>query len=82
MAKSKETKEREARETLVSTIAKIQDLEPTHGGKWREGMLRHYYEKLAELMIYQQGVDYPNQENISFLALRLRDALDHERVAD
>jgi hypothetical protein len=79
MAKSKATKEREARGQLVSTIAKIQSLEPVHGGKWREGMLKHYYEKLAELMLYQEGLDNPNQLNISSLALRLRESLGDER---
>mgnify|MGYP003651052508 FL=1 len=75
MAIKKSEKERRARDTLVSTIAKIQSLEPAHGGKWREGMLNYYYAKLAELMIYQQGIDQPNDESISFLALRLREEL-------
>jgi hypothetical protein len=75
MAKSKDTKEREARQVLVGTIAKIQSLEPVLGGTWREGMLKHYYAKLAELMLYQSGVDHPNDANISRLALRLRNEL-------
>ena len=79
MAKSKAQKEREARAVLVSTIAKIQDLEPTHGGKWREGMLNHYYDRLAELMLYQQGLDHPDRLSISSLALRLRDELGDEK---
>ena len=82
MAKSKAQKEREARSVLVSTIAKIQSLEPTHGGKWREGMLVHYYDRLAELMLYQQGLDQPARLSISSLASRLRDELGDEKVDD
>jgi len=81
MAKKKAEKEARAREILVSTIAKIQDLDPVHGGKWRKGMLRHYYERLAELMLYQQGIDEPNSLSIVVLAERLREALDPETVA-
>ena len=80
MAKSKVQKEREAREVIVSTIAKIQSLEPAHGGKWREGMLKHYYDRLAELMLYQQGLDHPDHNSISSLAIRLRDQLGDEKV--
>ncbi len=79
MAKSREQKEREARAVLVSTIAKIQSLEPTHGGKWREGMLNHYYARLAELMLYQQGLDHPDHLSVSSLAMRLRDELGDEK---
>ena len=43
-------------------------------------MLRHYYDRLAELMLYQQGIDEPNILSIRILAERLRDALDAERV--
>ena len=80
MAKSKVQKEREAREVIVTTIAKIQSLEPTHGGKWREGMLKHYYDRLAELMLYQQGLDHPDRNSISSLSVRLRDQLGDEKV--
>jgi len=82
MAKSKVQKEREAREVIVTTIAKIQSLEPTHGGKWREGMLKHYYDRLAELMLYQKGLDHPDRNSISSLAVRLRDQLGDEKVDD
>ena len=81
MAKKKAEKEASARQVLVATIAKIQDLEPVHGGKWRVGMLKHYYERLAELMLYQQGIDEPNSFSVRVLAQRLRDALDPEPVA-
>ena len=81
MAKKKAEKEARARLILVSTIAKIQDLDPVHGGKWRAGMLKHYYERLAELMLYQQGIDEPNSLSIKVLAERLREALDPEKVA-
>ena len=80
MAKSKAQKERAAREVIVTTIAKIQSLEPTHGGKWREGMLKHYYDRLAELMLYQQGLDHPDRNSISSLAVRLREQLGDEKV--
>ena len=81
MAKKKAEKEARARAVIVSTIAKIQDLDMDQGGKWREGMLKHYYERLAELMLYQQGIDEPNSLSIRVLAERLRDALDPEKVA-
>jgi len=80
MAKKRADKEAAARLVLVRTIAKIQSLEPVQGGKWRVGMLRHYYDRLAELMLYQQGIDEPNILSIRVLAERLRDALDAERV--
>ena len=80
MAKKRAVKQAEARLVLVRTIAKIQSLEPVQGGKWRVGMLRHYYDRLAELMLYQQGIDEPNILSIRILAERLRDALDAERV--
>jgi hypothetical protein len=72
MAKKKAEKEARARGIIVSTI------DPVHGGKWREGMLKHYFERLAELMLYQQGIDEPNSLSIRVLAGRLRDALDRE----
>ena len=80
MAKKRSDKEARARAVIVSTIAKIQDLDMDQGGKWREGMLKHYYERLAELMLYQQGIDEPNSLSIRVLAGRLRDALDPEKV--
>jgi len=80
MARKRADKEAAARLVLVRTIAKIQSLEPVQGGKWRVGMLRHYYDRLAELMLYQQGIDEPNILSIRVLAERLRDALDAERV--
>ena len=80
MAKKRADKEAAARLVLVRTIAKIQSLEPVQGGKWRVRMLRHYYDRLAELMLYQQGIDEPNILSIRILAERLRDALDAERV--
>ena len=43
-------------------------------------MLKHYYERLAELMLYQQGIDVPNALSIRVLAERLRNALDAETV--
>jgi hypothetical protein len=75
MAKKKADKERDARGRLVSTIAKIADLEPTMGGKWRESMLRYYYSRLAELMLYQQGIDYPVRAAIDHLASHMREVL-------
>ena len=81
MAKKKAEKEARARSVIVSTIAKIQDLDMDQGGKWREGMLTHYYQRLAELMLYQQGIVEPNSLSIRILAERLRDALDPEKVS-
>jgi len=75
MAKKKLDKEREARGRLVATIAKISDLQPTMGGKWRESMLRYYYSRLAELILYQQGIDYPVREAINHLAAHMREVL-------
>ena len=81
MAKKKAEKEARARSVIVSTIAKIQDLDRDQGGKWREGMLTHYYQRRAELMLYQQGIDEPNSLSIRILAERLREALDPEKGA-
>ena len=38
-------------------------------------MLVHYYDRLAELMLFQEGIDEPTRLSISILAERLRDEL-------
>tara|TARA_R100000808_G_scaffold21501_1_gene46428 strand:+ start:537 stop:671 length:135 start_codon:yes stop_codon:yes gene_type:complete len=42
-------------------------------------MLNHYYARLAELMLYQQGLDHPDHLSVSSLAMRLRDELGDEK---
>ncbi len=51
-----EARREKARNSLVETITKINDLEPTMGGKWKASMVRYYRHRLAELLLYQVGV--------------------------
>lgn len=57
---SYEAKAEKARQSLIITITKIHDLEPTLGRKWREGMLDYYTIRLAELVLYQLGFTNPS----------------------
>ena len=74
--KSNETKQAEARETLIQTIAKIQALEPTLGGKWQAKMVLYYRSRLAELVLRQCGFSAPSALAISNIADRISDILD------
>ena len=71
MASEKQEQEEKARQTLINTIAKIYDLEPTLGGKWRLGMLRYYSNTLAELMLTQMGIDDLSPINIAMMGQEL-----------
>ena len=72
--KSKE----KARQTLINTIAKIYDLEPTLGGKWRLGMLRYYSNTLAELMLTQMGIDDLSPINIAMMGQELLQSITND----
>ena len=49
-------------QSLIETIAKIDDLEPTLGGKWKSKMLDYYVGCLANLILYQSGFSNPSFE--------------------
>ena len=70
--KTRAETEREARQKFIDILCKINDTAPTMGAKWREGMLKYYSERLAELMLFQQGSDKPDQFVIELLAHELR----------
>jgi len=70
--KTRAETEREARQKFIDILCKINDTDPTMGAKWREGMLKYYSERLAELMLFQQGSDKPDQFVIELLAHELR----------
>lgn len=59
------------RQTIVSTIAKIESTRPALGIKWKDSMLRYWYERLAELTLAVGGVDY-DQEAVEELGRKLR----------
>ena len=63
-----EEKAARARQTLIDTIAKIDDLEPTLGGKWKRNMLLYYYHRLAELVLYQCGFSHPSEVAVNCVA--------------
>ena len=72
---SNEAKAERARQTLIKTIASIDDLEPTLGGKWKVGMLDYYVRRLAELLLYQSGFKEPSQAGIEEMERGIRDSL-------
>ena len=76
--KKKSVKEAEARATLVSTICKIQDLDPMLGGKWRDGMIKYYSERLAELLLVHAGHAEPPADTVANLAEYVRHVLSTE----
>ena len=78
MGSEKELKEAKAREILIGTIAKIYDLEPTLGGKWRLGMLRHYSNTLAELIFAQMGVEDVSPMNIHMMGQELLETITRD----
>lgn len=73
---SNEAKAEKARQSLIKTIASIDDLEPTLGGKWKVGMLDYYITRLAELVLYQSGFKHPSQSAIEAMGLRIRYVLE------
>lgn len=72
---SDEEKQRRARESLIQTIAKIHDLEPTLGGKWRRNMEIYYIRRLAELVLYQLGFNDPTERATLALIDRIQTVL-------
>ena len=69
-------REAKARQKFIDLLCQINDTDPTMGAKWREGMLKYYSERLAELMLFQQGSDKPDQFVIELLAHELRSNLE------
>ena len=51
---------------LIKTIRKIESLPLLRSPKWREGMLRHYYNEFAELLCYAWGLDNPNKKELDY----------------
>lgn len=45
-------------QALIETIAKINDLDPILGGKWKKKMVDYYVDCLSKLILYQAG--FPN----------------------
>lgn len=73
---SNEAKAEKARQSLIQTIAAIDDLEPTLGGKWKTGMLTYYVSRLAELVLYQSGFKHPSEPAIEQMRVRIYDVLE------
>lgn len=69
---SNEAKAEKARQSLIKTIAEIDDLEPILGGKWKRGMLTYYVNRLAELVLYQSGFSDPSGPAIQAMARVIR----------
>ncbi len=73
---SNEAKAEKARESLIQTIAKIHNLEPTLGAKWRANMVTYYVDRLAELLLYQSGFSQPSKLAIRAMATQIRFVLE------
>lgn len=76
--KRAEAKAEKARQVLIGTIAKINDLEPTLGGKWIQGMVDYYTMRLAELLLYQSGFLHPSLAAIVAVQVSIRGLLETE----
>lgn len=74
--RKKADREKKARESLIKTIAKIHNLEPTLGAKWRENMLVYYVDRLAELLLHQSGFRVTTPYGIREMAAHIRRILD------
>ena len=81
-SKRAEAKAERARSVLIETIAKISDLEPTLGGKWRRKMVDYYVGRLAELLLYQSGFDNPSKDAIEEVSVGIRSSLSSEPSVD
>lgn len=68
--------EERSREKLIVVIAKINDLEPTMGGKWRRNMLSFYIACLAELVLHQSGFVNPTKAAMEPIEAEIRDLFD------
>lgn len=76
---SNEAKAEKARQSLIETIAKIDDLDPILGGKWKRNMLTYYVNRLAELVVFQSGFSNPSSLAIETVASGIRDTLLPDR---
>jgi len=76
VARAEPEAQEKARRTLITTLCKINDLDPLLGGKWKRGMLRYYSERLAEFMIAEEGHgEYP-PEAVYVVAEKVLDLLE------
>ena len=71
-----EERREKARNVLMATIAKIADLEPVLGGKWRSRMLDYYTHRLAELVLYQSGFEHPSSEALEAVVSSVENILE------
>jgi len=76
MARAKPEAQEKARRTLITTLCKISDLDPTLGGKWKRGMLRYYAERLAEVMLVEAGSKEPSPRDVEAMAERILDLVE------
>lgn len=58
------------RVVIVRTIARIESVQPALGLKWQKGMLKYWYERLAELTLITAGAEYDDVDVIE-LGLKL-----------
>ena len=65
-----------SRRKLIATIKKLSAMEPIMGISWREGMLRYYYKRLAELTLIQSGILTPDADQIQDTAASLHQLID------
>ena len=65
---------------LVKTIQKLEALAPVLGMKWKVGMLRHYYETLADVVLYEYGKEDADSEMRARLLQSIRCAVTVERA--
>ena len=76
MARAKPEAQEKARRTLITTLCKINDLDPVLGGKWKRGMLRYYAARLAELMLVEAGSKEPTTPDVVDMAVRILDLVE------
>lgn len=77
---SHEEKAKRARDVLIETIAKIDDLEPTLGGKWKIAMVEYYSNRLAELLLYQAGFQDPSKAAVVAVRLGIDSVLTDKKL--
>lgn len=73
---SNEAKAEKARKVLIKTIASIDNLEPTLGSTWKQGMVAYYTNRLAELLLYQSGFSHPSKIAVETVQAGLYASLD------
>lgn len=57
---------------LIRTIRDLEALDPLLGSKWKEGMLRYYYGRLAELTVRKAGGDPSDVDQVLRVYIELR----------